>query len=338
MTTDLRACALALLLPGAAFSASPSPDPLELLRKASAGPTTAYEGHVTVTRWYGKGTRAEEANVFFLPPNSYRWEFLAPDGSPERSVVSDGSKEVLVLPLQKKVLMGDAVKSAPKQADTERDVALIIENYRITLAGADKRAGRAVWAVEISPLLPGKPAQKVWIDQETGALLEARRFRDKRSFAVVSRYTRFEPKKDFPDGFFEYRAEPGVKVDEHGLDPDYLSLEEMRRGAGRTFDFPQSLPGGFVFESGDIFNVHGHKVRQARYTDGLASLSLFQTDKRVRLPAGEASVESSLPPHPGDFGLTSSGHAYRFKRGRVHYLLLGDISKDLLQRAAGGVR
>lgn len=334
MTAEMRACALLLLLSGPAAAAQ-APAPLDILRRASAGPASAYEGHVTVTRWYGKKTRAEEANVFFSPPNLYRWEFLAPDGTPERLVVSDGRREFLVLSRQKKVLIGAAVKSAPRQ-DEERDVELITRNYRLSLSGADKRAGRPVWVVEIAPILSGKPAQKLWIDQETGALLEARRFQDKRSFAVVSRYTRFAPRESFPEGLFEYQASTGAQVDEHGLDPDYLSLEEMRRR--QSVDFPASLPGGFVFESADLLDVRGHSVRQARYTDGLASLSLFQTDKRVRLPADEASFEPPLPPHPGEFGMTSGGHAYRFQRGRKHYLLLGDISRDLLQRAAAGVR
>ena len=332
------ACA-ALFLSALAASAvsAAAPDPLELLKSVAAGPTTSYEGHVTVIRWFGKRTRAEEANVYFSPPNLYRWEFIAPDGSPERLVVSDGKKEYLSLARQKKVLSGDAVKSSPKPTEPDREVELMLKNYRLTLSGTEKRAGRAVWVVEISPRVHGKPTQRIWIDQETNVLLESRRFWEKGVFAVLSRYTRFEPKESLPDELFELKTEPGVQVDEHGLDPDYLSFEEMRRATGKTFNFPQALPGGFVFESADFFDVQAQAVRQARYTDGLASLSLFQTNRPVSLPK-DASPEAALPPHPGDFGLASTGHVLRFKRGRLHYTLLGDVSEELLSVIAASVK
>jgi len=334
-----KAACAALLLPTLAARAicAASPDPLELLQGAAAGPTTAYEGHVSVIRWFGKRTRAEEANVFFSPPNRYRWEFIAPDGSPERLVVSDGKKEYLSLPHQGKLLCGDAVKSSPKPTEPDREFELMLKNYRVTLSGAEKRVGRAVWVVEIAPHVRGKPTQRVWIDQQTNVLLESGRFWDKGAFAVLSRYTRFEPKESLAEELFEFKTNPGTEVDEHGLDPDYLSFEEMRRATGKTFNFPQTLPGGFVFESADFFDVQAQTVRQARYTDGLAALSLFQTNRPVR-PPKDSGPEAALPPHPGDFGLASTGHVLRFRRGGLYYTLLGDVSEELLSRIAASVK
>ncbi|MFA6029648.1 MAG: sigma-E factor regulatory protein RseB domain-containing protein [Elusimicrobiota bacterium] len=333
----LRAAGAAALLCTAAGAATKAPEPQELLRRVAAGPTGAYEGRMEVIRWYGKKTRAEEARVYFDPPNRYRWEFLAPDGRPERLVVSDGSKEHVYLPREKRVLEGDAVKSSPKPSGPDEDIELLLRNYRVASLGEGTRAGRKVWGLEISPLAAGKPSQRMWIDQETSAVLESRLFREKGSFTVLSRLSHFTPRPDIDDELFTLSIPTGSVVSEHGLDPDYLSLEELRRAAGGKVTFPRDLPAGFVFESADFFEVGRGTVRQARYTDGLAVVSVFQTARPVRLPK-DAILEPAGPMRPGELGLTSSGRFMRFQRGRTFYTLIGDVSQDLLEQLAARLK
>ncbi|MFA6091549.1 MAG: sigma-E factor regulatory protein RseB domain-containing protein [Elusimicrobiota bacterium] len=321
---------LLLAIPLLGAGHRPAPEPVELLRRVAAGPTRGYEGHMTVIRWYGGKTSADDARVFFHPPNRYRWEFLAPDGKIERLVVSDGEKESIHLIGQNRVLEGSALKSAPKPQGTDWNLELLLKNYRIESLGEGRSAGRSAWGLDIVSKDPRKPGQRMWIDQETYAVLESRLYRGKGRFTVLSRLSRFEPRSDPDDSLFSFQAPAGASVEEHSLDPDYFSLEELRKATGQRFDFPQELAGGFVFESADLFEVDKNSVRQARYTDGLAEISLFQTDRRIRVPREAAS----LLPRPGDLGLTGAGRFLRFKRGRIHYALIGDVSKELLSQIA----
>ncbi|MFA6004210.1 MAG: hypothetical protein WC881_09085, partial [Elusimicrobiota bacterium] len=71
------------------------------------------------------------------------------------------------------------------------------------------------------------------------------------------------------------------------------------------------------------------------YTDGLAVLSLFLTDRPVRLPADGAGLNARLSP-PGSMRISSMGKVFSWKRGRQHYTLMSDVSRDLLGRIAEG--
>ncbi len=64
------------------------------------------------------------------------------------------------------------------------------------------------------------------------------------------------------------------------------AVEALNKATGDHSSLPLRLPGGFVFESADVFPVGKSKVRHARYTDGLTVISLFLTDRPVRLPKG----------------------------------------------------
>ncbi len=113
-----------------------SKDSKSLLKKALAPPHVAYQGHLSVTQWNGKTTKAEEIGVRFSPPHFYRWEFLKPDGGLDRVVVSDGEQEQIHLPKQKKILTGSAAKSSAKQISSVQEWDLLLKNYDILLAGA----------------------------------------------------------------------------------------------------------------------------------------------------------------------------------------------------------
>ena len=283
---------------------------------------------MTVTRWFGNRTRAQEVRVHFSPPNRYRWEFLNPDGTVKRLVVSDGEKEKVYLPHQKKILVGDSAKSYEKLMSEEKETELLFRNYRVSVVGSDKLVGRPVWILEFAPLIEGKFYERLWIDQQSRVILEIKKFRPHGSFAALSRFTRFEP-KPVADEAFRLDADSGATVDEHGLDPDFLSIAELKRATGKDLRAPPELPGGFVFESADFFKVKGHTVHYLRYTDGLAVLSVFETDRPVQLSQGTAPDTSS--DSPSTIRLASTGKIVRRRIGRQNYTLMGELPASLLE-------
>jgi len=325
-----------LLLAAGPAAAADAPAPESILQATLDGAETPYQGRMMVTHWYGKQARADEVEVYFSPPNRYRWEFLNPDGSLARVAVSDGEQEQVYLPQRRKVLRGSAIKSADKRMSLDEEQATLLRNYVIVFSGADFVAGRPAWVLELSPKVQGKPSQRLWVDQETYAILEIRRFRRKGQFATLSRFTRFTPKKELPEDLFQLSVDSGTRMDEHGLDPEFLSLEEFERAVGRAAGVPKELPGGFVFESAALFRIKSQEVRHIRYTDGLAVLSLFETDRPVRMPKG---LPNAVAPAvaPGALRLSSSGRVIHWKQGRRHYTLIGDISEELLGHASQGL-
>lgn len=323
-------------LPGFGWAAMEAPDAGKLLDEVLSEPKTSYQGHMTVTHWYGKSARAEEVRVFFDPPNRYRWEFLAPDGAPERIVISDGSREQVELVRSRKRFIGEPVKNYQKLMGDEKEKELLLRNYSAVLAGQDSMAGRSCWILEIVPKEKDKHRQRVWIDQQTGVVMQTRRFRPEGRFTTLSRFVSFEPANDLPDELFLVGAGSGPAA-EHGLDPLAMSREEFRRSFGPSFDPPEELPGGFVFESANALKVRGRNVWHLRYTDGLASLSLFLTDGAVRLPAGGKALETAMMVPGGLPRMYGFGKVLEWSRGSRRYVLIGDADKSWLERIAAKI-
>ena len=314
-------------------AAAAAPDALTLLDAALTAPEHSYQGHLTVTEWFGKQTRAEEVEVSYSPTNRYRWEFLAPDGSAARVAVSDGSNEQILLVRQGKAVTGEAVRSSTKLMIPEREKELLLKNYRLSVTGPDMTAGRKTWVLDLQPLVAGKPRQLLWIDAQTDVTLAIKRYLPRKQFAILSRFTHFTIKPSLPEETFRLQlASPSIVSGD--MTPDFLSIDELEKTTGRETDLPEALPGGFVFESADYFEVNKDMVRHLRYTDGLAVLSIFLTDRPVRLPpGGTMRLDPRLSP-PGSLRLSSTGKVFAFKRGSQHYTMMSDVSRDLLESIA----
>ena len=323
--------AVLAFLPTAGWAAA-VPDPGELLDAALSAPARSYQGRLMVTQWSGRQTRAEDVRIFYSPANRYRWEFLRPDGSVSRIAISDGAREQIMLLREGKTLSGESERGATKLMFPEKEKELLLQNYRLSVSGPDKIAGRAAWVLELDPLDPGKPHQQLWFDQETRVILAIKRYLPKKHFATLSRFTHFEPKPSLPETLFALKADSAAVVD---TTPDFLSIEELEKATGRRTDLAEELPGGFAFESADFFEVGKDIVRHLRYTDGLAVVSIFLTDRPVHLPADGTTGPSRLSP-PGSLRLSSTGKVLAFKRGRQHYTLMSDVSRELLERIAAG--
>jgi outer membrane lipoprotein-sorting protein len=331
-----RALGAALLaLPFAGRPAAASPAPEALLEAVLRPPRCAYSGLLMVTHWHGRRAAAEEVRVSFSPPNRYRWEFLDPDGKVDRIAISDGEVEWVDLPAQRRLLKGLAIKSSEKLMDEDREKETLLKNYRLSVSGSEQLFGRTVWVLDFKPVTSGKPRQTFWIDPASGVVLEAKRSlrqtRKSGSMAVYSRFTRFDAGTKVSDDLFAPPPAAGRRVDEYGLDPDFMSLDELAKATGRNWGYPGELPEGFVFESADFFRVRKALVEHVRYTDGLAVLSLFATDKPVRPPktGGPASRQEDFVPDA--FRLTLGPRVMAWKAGRRHYTLVGDVSRDLLR-------
>jgi outer membrane lipoprotein-sorting protein len=328
-SSSLAAALLLAAGPGVrAARAAQAPEPAALLDAALAPPAVPYQGHVTVTQWYGKQTRSEEMRVFVSPPDKIRREFLSPDGTVTRVSISDGDQESVLLVRAGKTIVGDAVRSYEKvlPPDLERDT--LLSNYELSVSTADKVAGRSVWKLTMQPKMVGKPWQVLWVDQDTKVVLRSRRYIPKRASASRAQFDSFEPRKPQDESLFVVADATGA-IEARGLAPQFLSIEQLNRIPGVKARLPATLPGRFVFESADVLPVAGRKVLHARYTDGLIVISLFQTDRKVRFPKG-GIVPSGGVHLPGPLRSSSAGKLIQWGGGERYYTLMGDVSKELI--------
>lgn len=321
---------LGSLLAAFAWAAVPTPapagapEPAALLERAMAPSEQAYYGKMLEVQWYGKRARAAEIQVFYRP-GMLRREIHAHGSARAQLAVSDGETEWIVLPAQKKAFRGTPSKTQPKQMTPEAERALLLENYTLRIKGEDAVAGRRAWKVDLLPRTRGKPRQSLWIDQPTGLILRSRRYHADGALAGVSEFVHLRLPADVPEDLFNYEPPPDYRVEEHGLSPQFLALADLRDAVASGPPVPDALPGGFRFESAGTVSTRGRNVVHLRYTDGLLSVSLFQSPVAVRL--------RELSDEPGE-GRLPGGRVLKWKSGGRQYVLIGDLSKGLMRRLA----
>ncbi len=329
-TPRRRSLSLSMLFIPLTAWASPSPE--ALLRQILAQPTVAYQGRLSITQWAGRTARSEDVEVYYDPTQGSRWEFLSIENKPERIAVSNDREEQLYLIRQKKVLTGRSFQGSPKPITEEKEVEYVLKNYRVSVDKADRVAGRSVWVLVLTPWTEGKSYQKILVDQETHIILETKKYLLNGRMASRTRFIEFQPKQGFSPETFQIQVSSEVTVDTHGLDPDFLSLAAYTQAVGRGVAVVETLPGGFVFESGDLFDLEGQPVQHVSYTDGVSLLSLFITPKPVRVPL-DPFVESTSQWRRGipRLGLSGSGRVLQWRQGARYYILIGDVSQALLR-------
>lgn len=291
----------------APIQAEERPSPVVILKRSISAPTVAYQGVITVGTRNGRESRIDEVNVHFKPPNRYRWEYMAPDGSVERVVVSNGTEEKICFPKQGKTLTGRVTRPRPGMPLAQKEWNLLLANYNVNVAGIDTIMGRPAWKLALTPRMAGKCHRLLWVDRETGVILENKKFRPHEDEAVLSRFVRFEAPAVFADTIFI----------EKNHDRDRAHAFDQRYGTPGSF-IPTSLPGGFQLVSADSINLRDHVVTQMRYSDGLSLISVFQTSEPVAIP-NDVNTPSAI------------NHVISQPTNNGHITLVGDISDDLLK-------
>lgn len=312
---------------GADLSTNANVEPAQtVVSRAIQGSTVPYTGDLTITRWSEHGSHSEEVRVFVGGRGSYRYEFLTPSGKVGRVVAAHAGTEYVLLPGGKKILRGEQGPTGGKPLPSDRARALLLSNYRVLNRDEDDVAGRAVWSVELVPYADGKPRQQVWLDKETGVILALRRYGPSSRDAASMRFSRFEPDALFEDNFFQIDQDTHSVVRDHDVRSADLPLSALSQG-GRTY--PAELPFGFVFTGGARFQLGGETVTHLTYTDGLSTVSLFETPRPVN--GNPPSHDDSFP----DFWAAVSAHfptrVVHGRKGRSYYTLIGEGSESLLR-------
>jgi outer membrane lipoprotein-sorting protein len=326
-------CAALLPFPRSVQSASPNAE--ALIAMAFNNPTQAYQGQMLVSYWTETGSKAEDVKIYFIPPNKYRFEFLRPNGTVDRVVLSDGARQN-VQQLDKNSHQNLGTTSSASLLTPEEEKKLLLSNYKASVKESEKLLGRPTWTVELIPLVAGKPYQLVRIDQATHVMLESKRYIPEGKTGSITRFTHFEPGSSLPrDSFLpDIQLDQSTKKD--GIETSTQELSALPTNEETSFS-PAKLYGGFCLEGSDQFDVNGKLVKHSRYTDGLFPISLFQTPLPVKAPTSEKKqlIEWS---RPLQMGTTNTGNIYQWKKDEEYFTLIGDAQPSFLQEIARNLK
>jgi outer membrane lipoprotein-sorting protein len=318
--------ALALLSVSVAQAGADSGnDPaLALLSQALAAPSTvSYSGVVQCVRF---GNRAAEASVYRIEhraPNLTRRTYTAPAAYSGDSEITQGGVKYAIDPTRHRVVetRSDATEDRLAMDD---NAALIRENYRAVEQGVQAFDGRRTVGVSLINRYSGRRTMFVRIDVERKLVLDKQEYSDDGSLISEIRFESVTystlPAADFavPKTYGVVKA---ARLDESSRDADRIV-----RDAGFGARKPRTLPEGFSPLDGALIEMGGARTVHLLYSDGVRTLSLFESATPVAPNIAPFHPQSvSLGGRSAQYGEDGSVDLLTWTDGRLYYTLVGEL-------------
>jgi hypothetical protein len=222
----------------------------------------------------------------------------------------------------------------PDSAETDINIALdqLLRNYRIAAGKPEMRLGRKVIPLRIEPIHPFNPTRHLWLDPQTGLLLKDSLFAPGGRLRSSTVFTALRLTPQSPAQFLP----PAQSQSDARFGPASFhicaSRSDMERVTGRAALPPTYLPPGYQLAFyGWMQTRSGRKMPALRYTDGLASFTVFQRGMgRGPGPAGRKGLGQPL-------GSDVQRAVVVRETPSANYLLIGDLTEAELRRVAASL-
>lgn len=290
----LLAIILLLPIPVSAGSEVPSAEELfqELLESSR---TVDFKGKITIMSDFPDGASVREALVIRKAPDKQLVRFTWPAEVRGMCMVSSGGRRW-------HVFNGEShgrrppMPPPPNRMTGElplRNLQLLLKSYHVRVLDGGHVAGRRTYLIEVEPKLTGRPAIKVWMDIEMGTILKIEQYDPQKRLKGMFTYSEINFSPDIDEAVFRERRGTGDaekplaregRREVWNHNQGKLDLGKIRKEVGLRIILPDQAPAGFILQS-----IHAMKLREREnvhltYTDGLAFLSVFQSqsDERTR--------------------------------------------------------
>lgn len=299
-----------------------------LMRDGKTNYTALVETEIT---YMGKKLRAK-ARILHSGPNE-KIVHLGPGRESAWSITRENTTYTY-LPKDKVLLISNSNRS---EANWER-IRLLLNNYRVACIGEESVAGHKTYVMEIRSRRFGTTSKKLWIDKRHHTLLRSVDYsatgkkRSSMNTIRISYGARIEPAE------FYIPSDPSIKrlIACTPAGPAYLS-----RTLKISVRSPRYVPKGYVSEGHYLYNSHcncNHRSAQLTYTDGLNTLSVFETP--INQPCRGTKCNMQL----GNSGHTEcelqgceAAKTGQIRRGNKIITVVGDITSDEIRRIVESV-
>jgi len=312
-----------------------SEDPVSLLlfKMGTADLQTSYRGDKTILNLSSYNPKVYRFVITHAPPNFESRRFR--EGASVRGAelfVSDGKYLWQYFPHRHLVVRRPIFKSEGKKESAQRMVDLTLKNYTVDPPEEGPLiSGRASLVLGFVPRFePKRPRRKIWIDREKGIPLRTEIYGLNNQLSLVSYFESivFDPATK-PEQFV-LKVPPGTMVRPLGEVPAN-TVPELDSMMGVKILLPRSMPRGFSLLSLHMNLRNGVKVAHLQYTDGLSTLSLFETTGKTehQTPEGAEGARSfDVGGTPGtlyNLGLLRMVH---WQAEDLHLTVVGELAED----------
>lgn len=336
-----RALAVACLVAGS-FAARAGAAPADVLRSALRGPTRPYEGIQRTVVYGDTATTESRVRVRSDGRGGIRREFQT--GPAAGAVVIQRGADSWQKP------PGGAFERMPSASgpDPRAVAATMATNYAISVAEGRPILGRKVKRVAVKARRTFNPSRALHVDA-VGLVVRDELFApDGRRRSV----TEFVSVTFGPQTPASFAVPAAARAGAAGYGPGSFSVRSsasaVRTETGRPVPAPAHVPEGYSVSTYGIMTTgSGLKTPAARYSDGLASFTIFVRGARPGPPEGRGRGRGGGPrrlgrgPHGfmgSDGSETVESDRQRvivtFSSRQAAYILIGDLASDELVRVA----
>jgi negative regulator of sigma E activity len=311
--------------------------PFALLSDVLTAPSkVSYRGVVESVRTGNNGSEASVYRIEHRAPNLTRKTFSAP---PQLLGDSEITRDNLKFSIDVKHrrIVETKNEATPEDGRTLGDSeALIRANYRPVRVANGMFDGRPVVAAFLINKHTNRATLFVRVDRETKIVLDKQELGPKGAIVSEIRLEQVQygpvPAGNFalPKG---YAVVGGPKVMELSSDPNRLI-----RDAGFAAIKPNALPGGFAPVRGDIVEMHGARTVQLLYSDGIRTVSLFESATPVAPNMAPLHPQSvTVGTHTARYGEDGGDDLLTWTDGKLYYTLVGELGITELANIAGTI-
>lgn len=253
-----------------AYGSQLSPSDI-LKRSYAAESNTSYSGRLRTTLHLGSGQASADVNVF-RSGRSSRLEYLT--GPAAGVAIIDDGKAIVRLNKSEKTAVITRTPTPPE------NLALLLKNYRASLARSDQVAGRKCYVIHLIPNYSGNPSKKLWIDYSTFIPLKTERYDADGKLVMSTQFTSINLSARPPRSTFD--VPDGWKIVELPGQPSVSNAQAASKVAGFSLLEPSYVPRGYVREGYFICETCPRACcAGVRYSNGLNTISIFQRKTQI---------------------------------------------------------
>lgn len=315
---------------------------LLLLKMGTADLQISYRGDKTILNLSPYSPKVYRFAITHVPPNlEYRRfkEGAAVHGA--ELFVNDGKHLWQYFPQKHLVVRRPIFGPERKRESAQRVLELTLRNYAVDPPEEGPLIGeRASVLLDFVPRFdPKRPRRKIWLDREKGLPLRTEVYGLNNQLSLVSYFESivFDPVIE-PEQFI-LKVPPGTVVKSLG-EVAANTVQELDSLMGLKILLPRSIPRGFSLLSLQMNLRNGIKVAHLQYTDGLSTLSLFETaGKAGYLAPQRTGLTRTLDVggKPGTLYNLGLLRLLRWQAEDLHLTVVGELEEEELIRFARSV-
>ena len=328
-TIGILISALALLVPGVPAFPESIDGRTIILRMLDAEGAAVYSAYQVTVLNRNRSVRSEQI-VYRSGFDGMRMEYNSPPVMDGEIMVDDGRVLTHLIPRTRVVRTGPSRLAELKVRTSEAEKAHRKGRLNVQYLGRERVAGRDAYVVQVTAGQRKSPTRKFWVDTDEWVKLKTQDIAPDGAVQSTSYYTRIDYLDSIPDSKFRVEVPDGYRVDRKPGGGESLSLDEARKEVPFRILEPKHLPRGFKAVGVKVIPFRRGQMVAIRYTDGVTSFSLFQTQERF-LDRKFLDRLNEGPVQPGR-GI----HSWR--QGGLNLTLVGKLSQDQLEKIAESVK